>query len=99
MRQVESSFFARSALVLSAVLAASGCNCGGPNLGRNNGEIVVIWRDATGERITNRDATYDFGHALVGERKALTMTLRNTGSAKLTLSKLELTEGDEVAIG
>ncbi len=99
MRQVDSSFFARSALVLSAVLAASGCNCGGPNIGRNNGEIVVIWRDATGERITNRDATYDFGHALVGERKSLTMTLRNTGSAKLTLAKLELSEGDEVAIG
>lgn len=98
MRQVESSFFARSALVSFAVLAA-GCNCGGPNIGRNNGEIVVIWRDAAGERITNRDATYDFGHALVGERKALTMTLRNTGSAKLTLAKLELTEGDEVAIG
>ena len=94
------SFFARTALVSFAlVLAASGCNCGGPGIGRNNGEIVVIWRNAAGERITNRDATYDFGLALVGERKPLTMTVRNQGSAKLSLSRLELTEGDEVAIG
>ena len=100
MPHLERSFFARSALMLSALLlAASGCNCGGPGIGRNNGEIVVIWRDAAGERITNRDATYDFGLALVGERKTLTLTLRNTGSAKLTLNKLELTEGDEVSFG
>lgn len=100
MRHLDRSFLARSALALSAfVLAASGCRCDGQNIGRTNGEIVVIWRDPVGERITNRDATYDFGHALVGERKTLTMTLRNTGSAKLTLSKLELSEGDEVAVG
>lgn len=96
-----SSFSARSALVLSAtvVLAASGCDCGGPGIGRSDGEIVVIWRDAVGDRITNRDATYDFGLALVGERKSQTMTLKNAGSAKLTLTKLELSEGDDVAFG
>ena len=100
MRHPDRSFFARSALALSAfVLAASGCRCDGQNIKSSNGEIVVIWRDAVGDRITNRDATYDFGLALVGQRKNLTMTLRNTGAAKLTLSKLELSEGDEVAIG
>ncbi len=94
------SFFARSALLLiSAALAVSGCNCPGQNIGRTNGEIVVIWRDANGERISNRDATYDFGLALVGERKSLTMTLRNQGANKLTLSKLEVSEGDETAFG
>ena len=49
MPHLERSFFARSALVLSTLmLAASGCDCGGPNIGRNNGELVVIWRDAAG---------------------------------------------------
>ncbi|MDP3158197.1 MAG: choice-of-anchor D domain-containing protein [Archangium sp.] len=94
------SFFARSALVLSTfVLAVSGCRCDGQNIGRTNGEIVVIWRNAAGERVTNRDATYDFGLALVGERKSQTMTLRNTGANRLTLRTLELSEGDEVSFG
>lgn len=94
------SFFARSALVLSTiVLVVSGCRCGDQNIGRSNGEIVVIWRNPAGDRISNRDATYDFGLALVGERKTQTMTLRNTGANKLTLSTLALTEGDEVSFG
>ena len=100
MSRVDRSFFARSALALSAfALVASGCNCNTTNIGRSNGEIVVIWRNPAGERITNRDAIYDFGLALVGERKTQTMTLRNTGSARLSLAKLELSEGDEVVFG
>jgi hypothetical protein len=92
-------FVARSALTFLAIaLAASGCNCNGNQIGRSNGEIVVIWRNAAGERITSRDATYDFGKALVGETKTLTMTVRNTGAGKLSLAKLERTEGDETEI-
>jgi hypothetical protein len=39
----------------------------------------VVWRNAQGDRVINRDALYDFGAALVGERKTLTMTVRNVG--------------------
>ncbi|MFZ5439279.1 MAG: choice-of-anchor D domain-containing protein [Myxococcota bacterium] len=93
------SFVARSAIaLLSLVLAASGCDCKGGNIDRKYGEIVVIWRDEAGQRITNRDATYDFGLALVGERKTLTMTVRNNGANKLSLSKLERTDGDPAEI-
>ena len=60
---------------------------------------ISAWCDANGERVINRDALYDFGPALVGERKALTMTVLNSGVGKLTLTTLEQTEGAEVAIG
>lgn len=97
MRQ--STFLARSALFLAVSASIiSGCRCTDPNLGRTNGEVVVIWRDANGERLTNRDAIYDFGLALVGERKELTMTVRNVGAGKLGLSKLERSEGDETEV-
>jgi hypothetical protein len=91
---------ARSALLFAALaLTVAGCDCGRQGIGSNFGEIVVIWRDAAGERQANRDATYDFGNALVGERKTLTMTLRNQGAGRLTLTGLERVEGDEVSIG
>lgn len=94
-----SPFLARSALSLAICASIiSGCNCPGNQIGRTNGEVVVIWRDANGERLTNRDALYDFGLALVGERKELTMTVRNVGAGKLTLSKLERSEGDETEV-
>lgn len=100
MPQAHRSSFARCTLAFGAILlAGSGCRCDGSKFGRTNGEIVVIWRDATGARITSRDATYDFGLALVGERKALKLGLRNVGAASLTLKRLEATNGDEVAIG
>lgn len=65
------------------------------------GQVLVgrqVWRDANGERVINRDAIYDFGPALGGERKPLTMTVINSGVGKLTLTTLEQTEGAEVAI-
>ena len=92
-------FVARSALLAFALALTAGCNCGGGQIGRTNGEVVVIWRDAAGERISSRDATFDFGNALIGERKTLSMLVRNTGAGKLTLAKLEKSDGDEVAIG
>lgn len=94
-----SSFAARSALSVALfALITSGCRCGPPSINRTDGEVVVIWRDANGERITNRDALYDFGLALVGERKHLTMTVKNVGAGRLTLKTLERSEGDETEI-
>lgn len=92
---------ARSALALFAAALAmsmSGCGCKGPQVSTAHGEIGVIWRDADGNRIVNRDATYDFGHALIGQSVPKSMLVRNTGAARLTLSKLELSSGDPVTI-
>ena len=59
------SFIARSALVFSALmLAASACTGGDQGFGRSNGEVVVIWRDAAGNRITNRDEGLRVHHPL-----------------------------------
>src|SRR3990167_3205554 len=81
--------------VPALALVVSGCNCGERDLKRTLGELGVVWRDAAGERVINRDAVYDFGNALVGERKPLTMTVLNIGVGKLTLTTLEQTEGAE----
>ncbi len=91
---------ARTALFLSVLaLVVSGCDCrGGGGTKSSFGEIGVIWRDAEGNRIVNRDALYDFGHGLVGQRIPLTMTVRNTGAAKLGLVKLEVQSGDPVKL-
>src|SRR5690349_16580317 len=82
---------------LTLVLSVSGCDCRGGTVDRAFGDLGVIWRDASGERVISRDAIYDFGNALVGERKPLTMTVQNNGTGKLTVTTLEQTEGAEVA--
>ena len=97
MRQLPLS--ASRALICLGLLLINGCQCDGQGTGRRYGDIQVIWRDAEGNRITNRDATYDFGLALVGERKPMAMTLRNNGANTLTLATLVVEEGDEVAFG
>jgi hypothetical protein len=88
-----------SAAAVSLMLFASACTCKPSTLGTNYGEIGVIWRDDTGTQVSNRDATYDFGNALSGDTKTLTMTVKNNGTAKLTLSKLVVASGDAVNIG
>ncbi len=85
----------RALLLAVVALAAAGCDCkGGNGFHASNGEIGVVWYDAEGNRLVNRAATFDFGYALVGDKKPMTMSVRNTGAGSLTLSKLELTSGD-----
>ncbi len=89
-----------TALFALVVMAVSGCDCkGGGGITKTNGELNIAWRDADNNRMLSRDATYDFGYALVGDKKPLTLTVKNTGAGKLTLAKLELTTGDATAIG
>ncbi|MDP3499878.1 MAG: choice-of-anchor D domain-containing protein [Myxococcales bacterium] len=84
---------------LFLALTLAGCNCGGPNITTRFGNLQVVWKDGvTGDVITSRDATYDFGTLLVGETKPLIMTVRNDGEGRLTLNSLERTEGDAVSI-
>jgi hypothetical protein len=83
-----------------AVLASvSGCDCRGQSVKQSLGELGIIWRDAENNRQTNRDATYDFGLVLDGQGTEMSLTVRNSGAGKLTLMRLEKTQGDEVVIG
>ena len=84
---------------VAVALVLTGCDCGKGNLNRSLGDLGIVWRDAEGTRVINRDAVYDFGPALVGERKPMTLTVLNSGVGKLTLTTLEQTDGAEVAIG
>jgi len=95
------STFTRGLLATATFLfMTSACQCRpGSTLGSNFGEIGVVWRNGSGEQLINRDATYDFGQAISGDTKRLTITVRNTGTGRLTLSSLDLAEGDAVTIG
>ncbi len=97
---VERSISVRGLVAFTTIaLSVSGCKCTDAPVTRTYGDILVIWRDATGERISNRDATYNFDLGLMGTRTEKTMTLRNAGSGVLTLAKLERTDGDDVVVG
>ncbi|MCU0698101.1 MAG: choice-of-anchor D domain-containing protein [Myxococcaceae bacterium] len=90
---------AYTSLVLVALaLSSVGCQCGGGQVTTRFGDVVVVWRDEAGEVVRSRDATYDFGTALVGETKTQIMTVRNDGQGRLSLNLLERTEGDAVSI-
>ncbi len=104
MRQ---SLFSSRALasLFFAAFTFAGCRCDG-TLRENYGELVIIWRDANAEVHRDRDATVDFGVGIVGDSKATltnglpaVITVRNAGSNRLTLTSLEVVEGDEVAFG
>ena len=90
--------FAYTTLVISLALAISGCRCGGGMVDTRFGDLKVVWRTEAGEVVRSRDATYDFGTALVGETKRLIMTVRNDGIGQMSLNLLERTEGDQVTI-
>ncbi len=87
-----------SLFVCLAVSLGSACNCGGGVVTTRFGNLQVVWRDANGEVLRSRDAEYDFGTGLLGETKALTLTVRNDGEGKLTLNLLQRTDGDQVSV-
>jgi hypothetical protein len=89
---------ALSVFTALAALAVSGCDCRGANTANSFGELVVVWRDADNAERLNRDATYDFGNAFVGERIAKKLIVRNVGARPLTLVALEKVEGNDVSI-
>ncbi|MBL8953307.1 MAG: choice-of-anchor D domain-containing protein [Myxococcaceae bacterium] len=81
-------------------LIAGGCDCrknGGP--GTTFAELGVVWRDGNGNEVVDRDATYDFGAAFVGERVTKQLIVRNVGGAPLTLAALTHGDGVTVSIG
>lgn len=88
------SFFSVVALI------STGCDCRGKGgIGTNFAELGVVWKDVDGTERVNRDATYDFGAAFVGERVTKQLLVRNWGGSPLKLVLLEQTEGATVSIG
>lgn len=101
MRVSHAAFISRGLSFFSVVaLIASGCDCRGRGGVESNwAELGVVWKDVDGSERMNRDATYDFGPAFVGERVTKQMIVRNWGRGELKLVLLEQTEGATVSIG
>jgi hypothetical protein len=77
----------------------SACDCNNRrNVQSSAGELALVWQGPDMERKVDRDARYDFGYALVGERRQAVIVAKNIGKGPLTLTTLERTEGDEVSI-
>lgn len=87
------------ALFLSIGLFAAGCNCRGQTVGTSYGDLGVVWKDAMGVELVNRDATYDFGTAFAGEKVPKKMILRNSGKGPIALTSLEVVAGSSTSIG
>ncbi|MDP3500512.1 MAG: choice-of-anchor D domain-containing protein [Myxococcales bacterium] len=87
-------------LVLSAAAfaACDGCNSRRPGLQSSVGELALVWQGPDFSRKVDRDATYDFGYALVGETRQAVIVAKNVGTGPLTLTALARIEGDEVSI-
>ncbi|MBI3184553.1 MAG: choice-of-anchor D domain-containing protein [Myxococcales bacterium] len=89
----------RSRFLLLLALSLAGCECGRKaQVSERFAEIGIPWTDPDGAEVVNRDATFDFGMALVGDRVARKLIVRNVGSGPLTLVSLERVEGDPVTI-
>jgi len=89
------------ALAVSTLIAfiGGGCDCRGKGgVGANLAELGVVWHDGATE-VVNRDATYDFGAAFVGERITKQLVVRNLAAGTLTLTDLSQGDGDAVSIG
>ncbi|MBK7857585.1 MAG: choice-of-anchor D domain-containing protein [Archangiaceae bacterium] len=87
------------AVLFLAGLGTSACDChGNGGVGQGLGDLGIVWKDADGVRV-DRDATFDFGSAFVGERIALQMVVRNSGRGALRLVDLTQTDGALTSIG
>ncbi|MCU0695326.1 MAG: choice-of-anchor D domain-containing protein [Myxococcaceae bacterium] len=86
------------AVVLAALSACDGCRGRGPGVKASPGELAIVWQDAEFKRVVDRDAKYDFGYALVGDRRTAVIVAKNVGTGPLTLTAIAPIEGDEVSI-
>ncbi len=89
-------YFAAAALVVAAL---SGCQCRTGGTGKSYGEIAVVWTDTDGTTKENADATFDFGTAYSGDKIPMQLVVKNLGNGPLTLTTLDLADGDKVSIG
>lgn len=84
--------------VITSLFVFSACDCGrSGSVTSTYGEIGIVWTDEGVEQ-TNRDATYNFGTAIMGERVPKQMIVKNLSSGPLTLQTLERTEGSPVTV-
>lgn len=81
---------------LAAVLVLTGCRGCDTKTSVASAEVGLEHLQGSDLR-TDRNATYDFGTVFRGNRNdELSIVVRNLGAAQLTLSSLELVEGDAV---
>src|SRR5438128_1404794 len=80
------------------VVSACDCHHNGGGVGGSQAELGVVWSDSGGEHV-DRDATYDFGQAFVGDRIVKQMKVRNLGAGQLRLTTLTQTDGAATTIG
>ncbi len=82
------------------VLSAAGCQCHhDPGTSDSFADMNVVWSDVDGTVRVNRDATYNFGTAFVGDSIEKEMTVRNLGTSDLTLTSLVQASGVATTIG
>ncbi len=92
-----SNALVRLGTVLGLLALFGGCDCSGSGTRSKLAVLNVEWFDAQGNQQRDRNAIYDFGTALIGQRRELTLVARNDGEALMTLSVIEPVSGDDVA--
>ncbi|MEW5737438.1 MAG: hypothetical protein AB1938_00845 [Myxococcota bacterium] len=80
----------------TAMVAVSGCRCGGTTPPRSMGEIRIVYTDETGATLAGENGTYDFGQVSMGKTENLKLVVTNSGLGTLTLTGFEKFEGDAV---
>lgn len=80
-------FKTRTALVTLSLLVL-GCSAASP------GELRVVWQDATGATVVDRDARFDFGVVARGTEVTLPLVVQNAGGSTLTLTGFTFESGD-----
>lgn len=80
----------------TAMVAVSGCRCGGTTPPRSFGEMRIVYTDETGATLAGENGTYDFGQVSMGKTESLKLVVTNSGLGVLSLSSFEKVEGDNV---
>jgi hypothetical protein len=88
-----------SVQVVLMIGVLAGCDCTrGAGIRASPGELALVWQDALGNQNVDRNAFYDFGFALVGDRRQAVIVAKNVGSGRLEVSTLDTESGDAVSI-
>lgn len=82
--------------IATALVAVSGCRCGGTTPPRSMGEIRIVYTDETGATLAGENGTYNFGQVSMGKTEHLQLVVTNSGLGTLTLTGFDKFEGDAV---
>ncbi len=86
-------------LTACALAPVAACDCSRrSSINHPMAEVGVVWTDADAVQHADRDATYDFGDAFMGDRVGKKLVIKNLGAGPLTLVSLEPVDGDPVTV-